>query len=346
MGQPTVIWEITHSCNLPCVHCPSAADDERPIGQDLSTYEAYKTIDQIALLKPGRVVICGGDPLERQDLFQIIDYARRRGLKPMVELVATPNLTTETLVRLRDSGAARAIFIVNGPTSSHHDRMMGIRGSFEMTMMAIEWARNAGLPVEINSLLTRRGIADLAPIADLLTGLGIEAWNVHFVVPAGAARKLEILTPDEAERAFEILATIQETKRFRVRAVEAPGYRRYLIQRRRDDVLWSDYSNYLPDEIASCCIDDVVFIARNGAVRPSAFLPVVAGNIRYRPLFAIVRASDLFVAFRDPSNLKGKCGRCEYRYVCGGSRARAWAGTGLLFASDPMCGYQPKEARP
>lgn len=344
MGQPTIIWEITHSCNLACVHCPRSFDD-RPIADELSTYEAYKTIDQIASLKPGRFVINGGDPLERADVFQIIDYARRRGLKPAVELVPTPTLTASAIANLRNSGAAAAIFSVNGPTSSHHDKMMGIRGSFEMTMMAIEWARNAGLPVEINSLLTRRGIADLAPIADLLTGLGIEAWNVHFIVPAGAARKLEILTADEAEQAFEILATIQETKHFRVRAVEAPEYRRYLIQRRRDDVLWSDFANYLPDEIASCCIDDVVFIERNGAVRPSAFLPVAAGNIRYRPLFAIVRASDLFVAFRDPSNLKGKCGRCEYRQVCGGSRARAWAATGLLFASDPMCAYQPQEAR-
>lgn len=342
MAQPTVIWEITGSCDLYCFYCPDPVDDRRRSVEQLSTYEAYKTVDQIASLNPKKFIISGGDPLARPDLFQIVEYAHRRGLRPAVALIPTLNLTAEPVVKLHDSGAATVIFSLNGPTAALHDVSIGLRGAFERTMRAIERARTAGLAVEINTLLTRRSIGDLVAIAGLLTSLGVQAWNIYFVVPVGASRKMENLTPEEAEVAFDILATIQEkAPALKVRTVEAPGYRRFLIQRRYADVLWSDYANYLPEEIADCSMDDVVVIGRNGAVRPSELLPITAGNLRYRPLSAIVRASDVFVAFRDRSNLTGKCARCEYRQVCGGSRARSWAATGMLFGPDPICAYQP-----
>jgi MoaA/NifB/PqqE/SkfB family radical SAM enzyme len=338
MKPPNVIWEITTSCELPCVACPKRKND-RPLPSDeLPTYEAYKAVDQIVRLSPARVVITGGDPLARSDVLQILDYARRRGLEPAVALSPTSNLTPESIAALQKNGAARLIFSINGPTPQAHDVRNGVAGSFDATVKAIGWARDVEIPIEIDTIVTR-GI-DLPAIAALVSGFGIKAWNVHFLVPAGASRRLEMITAEEAEHVFEILASIQETRPFRIRTVEAPEYRRYLIQRYTD--VWSDFATYFPDEIADAAIDDVVFIGANGAVRPSEFLPVAGGNIRFRSLFGIVHASDLFVACRDRSNLTGKCGRCEFREPCGGSRARAWAATGVLFSTDPLCAYQPR----
>jgi radical SAM protein with 4Fe4S-binding SPASM domain len=341
MTHPTVLWEITRACALECTHCPKPDDDGRPGSEELSTYEAYKTIDQIGSLAPRQFIITGGDPLARPDLLQIIDYAKRRGLKPAVALSATPNLTPQAVDALRANGATTLIFALNGSSPLSHDVVSGVPGAFQQTLKAIRAAVGAGIPVEIDTLITRRNVSEMNAIADLLASLGIEAWNVHFVVPVGNARKLEILTADEAERVFEVLATVQRNNRFRVRTVEAPEYRRYLLQN-RTDAQWADFATDCPEEIADCSIDDVVFIGANGAVRPSELLPIAAGNIRFRPLFGIVRGSDLFVAFRDRGNLTGKCARCEFKEVCGGSRARAWAMTGLLFGPDPLCVYQPK----
>ena len=340
MTQPTVLWEITRACALHCVHCETADSTE---SEELSTYEAYKTIDQIAAIKPADFIITGGDPLARPDLDQIIDYARRRGLEPAVALSPTPNLTPESLTKLRECGARRVIFAINGATSLRHDLLTAV-GSFDLTMTAIDLARAAGLSIEIDTLVTRRNVSEIGAIADLAEATGATSWNVHFVVPVGPSRKLEILTAVEAEHAFEVLAAVQRAKRFRVRTVEAPEYRRYLIQNREDQAHWADFDTDSPAGISDCTVDDIVFISATGAVRPSEFLPLAAGNVRYRPLFGIVRGSDLFVAYRDRGNLTGKCARCDYRAVCGGSRARAWAMTGMLFGPDPLCIYDPPPA--
>lgn len=330
MGQPTVIWEVTRS-------------DGRRF-DELSTYEAYKTLDQIALLKPGDFIITGDDPLARHDILELVDYARRRGLKPAIHLIPSENLTPQAIDRLRPSGAAALILGLNGASSYSHDAVTGMRGSFTMTINAISWANRAGIAVEIHTLLTSRNITELIPLADLLADLGVKAWCVSFPVRTATSRKRDILTAREAERAFEILASIEEADRMHIRTMEAPEYRRYLIQRGTSDPLWADFANYIPADAGGHAIDDVVFIEANGAVRPSEFLPISAGNVRYQPLYAIVRASDLFVAFRDRTNLTGKCGRCDFKQLCGGSRARAWATTGLLFGPDPLCAYQPPMA--
>jgi radical SAM protein with 4Fe4S-binding SPASM domain len=341
MSQPTVLWEITRSCALKCIHCDHGESSNGTKSEELSTYEAYKTIDQIVALRPAEFIITGGDPLARPDLDQVIDYARRRGLEPAVALSPSPNLTSEWLTKLRDSGARKVIFAINGSTSHRHDLLTAVRGSFDLTMTAINLARAAGLTIEIDTLITRRNFSEIEAIADLVDLIEATAWNVHFLVPVGPSRKLEILSAAEAERAFAALAAVQSAKRFRVRTVEAPEYRRYLIQNREDQQQWADLDADVPADIADCTVDDIVFISATGAVRPSEFLPLAAGNVRYRPLFGIVRGSDLFVAFRDRSNLNGKCSRCEFREVCGGSRARAWAMTGLLFGTDPLCIYNP-----
>jgi MoaA/NifB/PqqE/SkfB family radical SAM enzyme len=341
MTRPTVLWEITRACALDHPHRPKPDNDVRRDSEELSTYEAYKTVDQIATLAPRQFIITGGDPLARLDLLQIVDYATCRGLKPAIALSATPNLTPQAIKALRRNGARTLIFALNGSSPLRHDGFRGTRGSFQQTLEAVRVAVASRLAVQIDTLITHRNVSEINALADLLASLRIEAWNAHFLVPAGNARKLEILTAEEAERAFELLATVQRNNRFRVRTVEAPEYRRYLLQK-RIDAQWADFATDYPEEIADCSIDDVVFIGATGAVGPSEFLPIAAGNVRFLPLSGIVRGSDLFVALRDRGNLTGKCARCEFKEVCGGSRARAWAMTGWVFGPDPLCVYQPR----
>ncbi len=203
----------------------------------------------------------------------------------------------------------------------------------------MRWARDAGLAVEVNTLVTRRTVSDLAAIADLIKVFEIAAWNIYFLVPIAGSRTIEVIAAEEAERAFSIIAGIAATAQFQVHTFEAPHYQRYLLQQgSSSSASWPDFSGYVS---ASTTIEDTVFITAEGDVRPGEFLPLNAGNVRNRLLSSVYRASDLFVALRDRSNLRGKCARCEYRAVCGGSRARAWAVTGDVFASDPLCAYQP-----
>ena len=309
--QPNVIWELTRACAAHCLHCPIGSTAERnPF--ELSTYEAYKTLDQIADLKPGRFVISGGDPLFREDVYQLTEYATRRGLEPLIALSPTRELTRSAVQRLKRNGVRRVV--------------IGIDDLFPppTTLSAIEWARECGIEVEINTRVMNRNAAKLPQILEMIENLGAEAWNLYFLVPIGAPAE-EMPTSEQVEDVFEFVEA-EASQRIEVRIFEAPHYARFLAETHSPLANQSSTPN--------------VFIAFNGDVRPGEFVPIGAGNVRYRALGAIVRAGDVFVALRDRSNLKGRCGRCDYAETCGGSRARAFATTGDLFGSDPLCIYE------
>lgn len=335
--HPTVLWELTRLCDLHCRGCPSGANEERD-PNELSTYEAYKTIDQIAALQPRELTITGGDPLQRDDVYQIVDYARRRGLDPALVLTTSRELTFDAIAALRANGLTRAVFSIDGSTAAIHESLHGVGGTFAATLRAVRAAERAGLRIEMNTLVTRRNAGDLEAIVELLRPLSIERWNVHFVVPIGASRQLEMLTAAEVEQVFATLDAIRARERFTLRVAEAPHYRRFRLQQilearlAGDDDAWSDSIDRAHSS---------VYISHSGEVRPSEFAPHSAGNLRFRPLGDIYRGSDLFVALRDPENLRGKCRECDYRTLCGGSRARAYAMTGDLFGADPLCAYEP-----
>jgi len=336
--HPAVVWEVTRACGLHCQHCPMGAEAQRsPL--ELSTYEGYKTIDQIAALEPSRFVISGGDPLEREDVFQFIEYAKRRGLDPAVALSPTAALTQRAIAEIARKGASRIAISLDDATALRHDALRGIPGTFAATLDAIRWAREAFIAVEINTLVSRRNAPHLSEILELIDSLGADAWNLYFLVPVGGAKNVDVLTAEEVERVFDFIDGAAET--IKVRVIEAPHYRRHRIEKMSGQ--WPDFAGYQSDESAPATHDarGVIFISHSGEVRPSELLPLSAGNIRYRSLGAIFRGGDLFVALRDARNLKGKCARCEYARVCGGSRARAFAATGDLFGSDPLCAYEP-----
>jgi len=350
--HPTVMWELTRACDLHCRGCPTGADERRG-SNELTTYEAYKTIDQIASLKPRELIITGGDPLERGDVGQIIDYARRRGLEPALALSPTSQLTYDSLARLQREGLTHVIFPVDGSTAEIHESIHDVANTWGRTLRAMRWADCAGLRIEVNTLVCRRNAGDLLAIADLIRPFGITRWNLHFLVPAGPSKNIEMLTAIEAESMFGVIDEIRMRENFAVRIVEAPHYRRWRLQQSLREKLreveqWPDFASYQTEdhaaELRECTRDGAqgfVFISHAGDVRPGEFVPQSAGNLRYRSLGTIYRGSDLFVALRDLDNLKAKCRRCDFRHVCGGSRARASAMTGNLFGTDPLCAYEP-----
>jgi radical SAM protein with 4Fe4S-binding SPASM domain len=345
-----VMWELTRACKLSCAHCPVGSQPRRsPL--ELSTYEAYKTIDQIVSLNPDEVLLTGGDPLERADFTQLLDYARRRGLATSLMVNPSPSLTGATIGKLKRSGLSRLIVSLDSPTPDRHDAGRGISGQFGSTLLAIRWARTAELPVEINTLLNRRNIEDLNTMAEFLGDVDVQRWNVFFLVPVGGSKAVPALTAEEAELVFGKLYDLSQRVPFPIRTFEAPHYRRFVLQKAVEQRLRA-VDHYFDAETtglriaddsgrAAVAVTNSLYITHTGEVTVSPFLALTAGNVRYQSLSTIHRYGELFAAMRDEVNLKGKCGRCEFRTVCGGSRARAFAMTGDLFASDPLCAYQP-----
>jgi len=348
-----VIWEVTQACDLACVHCRASAQPRRhPL--ELSTADAYRLIDEVAALRAPVFVLTGGDPLKRPDIYQLVEYATSCGVRISLTPSATPLLTREALVRLQASGLARLAISLDGPTAAIHDAFRRVPGSYEWTLRAVRWAGEIALPAQINTTITRHNLAQLDDMIALLETLEIVLWSVFFLVPTGRGQSTDLITAEEFEQVFEELYQTSLRVKFDIKSTEAQHYRRFLLQKRTEarrngvamDEMAKVFGATSADGIgrAPRGINDgkgFVFISHLGEVFPSGFLPVSAGNVRRHSLADLYRNSPLFTALRDTANLKGKCGECEFREVCGGSRARAYALSGDMFAEEPNCVYQP-----
>lgn len=350
-----VIWETTQACDLACLHCRACAQPLRS-PQELSTQEAEGLIDQVSRMGAPLFVLTGGDPLKRPDIYSIVEYGARRGVRISMTPSATPLLTRAAIVRLRDCGLARLAVSLDGSTAEIHDVFRGVRGSYALTLDAVRWAGGLGLPAQINTTITRRNLADFDNMVALLKTFDMVLWSVFFLVPTGRGQLQDLVTAEEFEEVFAKLASVSKSIHFDIKTTEAQHYRRYLAQQRaaqrRNNAHPASMTLGKPlgDGIgrAPRGLNDgkgFVFISHRGEVFPSGFLPLAAGNIRAAPLAEIYRNAPLFRQLRDTSNLKGKCGRCEFREICGGSRSRAYALTGDPFEADPSCVYQPRETR-
>jgi radical SAM protein with 4Fe4S-binding SPASM domain len=325
------MWEVTRACKLSCIHCPGGAQQKRSQAE-LSTYEAYKTIDQIASLDPEELILTGGDPLERPDLLQLVDYARRRGVRPSLSAAATSLLTGASIGKLKRNGLVSIALPVDSACRERFEASRGVKGLFTATLMAMRWARTANLRLEINTLVTPDNVEELETIASLVSDVEASRWNIYFPIQA-------TFTPEVAENIFSRLAEIGTRASFDIRTFEAPQFARFLAQHPDAD----GFFGRLPLSTAVSDRRDMLFVSHTGEVSISPFLPLGAGNVRYQPLASLYSNSDLLAVVRDDANLRGKCGRCEFKHICGGSRARAFAASGDLFATDPLCSYQPGE---
>lgn len=321
----TVAWEITRACPLRCQHCRAEAQPRRDPAE-LTTEEGYRLIDDAAGMGTRVLVITGGDPLARPDVFDLITAVRDSGMHPGFSPSVTPRLTAKALSRAVAAGAGTVHLSLDGATPATHDAFRGVRGSFERTLTAIDMATQAGARLQVGTTVARSTVADLPAIASLLDGR-VDLWTLFFLVPTGRAQASDVLDPAAHEATLRWLADTEHP--FAVRTIAAPTYRRVLAER------GGTHGPAVNDG------NGFAFVSHVGDVCPSGFLQLPVGNVRDAPLHHWYRDAPLFRRLRDPDALGGKCGRCEHKTRCGGSRARAWALTGDPLASDPSCAYQP-----
>lgn len=333
-----VAWEVTRACGYRCLHCRADAQPHALPGQ-LDHREARRLIARLAEFSGTTLVLTGGDPLLRPDLVDITTRAAAGGLGVALTPSATPRVTPARLGALADAGLGSVAISLDGATPDAHDGMRGITGSFARTLSILGMARGLGLRTQVNTTVTRRSAPELERIARIVEQAGVGMWSVFFLVPVGRAPSDLVLDAHETESVLNRLADIAARAPYRLKVTEAPAYRRVLAQRSRAAGEGSAPVAMPPPVNGG---RGFMFISHDGDVSPSGFLPIVAGNVREASPVEIYRSSSLFRSLRDTSLLRGRCGACEYREACGGSRARAWTMTGDLFGDDPTCAHQPE----
>lgn len=329
-----VIWEMTRACALACRHCRASAVCRRDPAE-LSTQEAEAFIDQVKRADPKIFILTGGDPMFRPDLVHLVRYATERGLHVALSPSATPRFLKADLAALKAAGLKRMSLSLDGSTKESHDTFRGVRGPWDWTMRGLELARQHSISVQINTTFTRQNLGEFDQFVELLKQIQPEVWSVFQLVPTGRAKSEDLLTGPEMERLFERLAEVAQEVDFSIKTTEGMHYRRVAWQR------WKQKGGKQPFSAAIGDGKGFVFVSHKGEVFPSGFLPMQAGNVRQDELIDVYRNSPLFKQLRDPSQLQGKCGRCEFKTLCGGSRARAWALTGDVMGAEPLCIYQP-----
>jgi MoaA/NifB/PqqE/SkfB family radical SAM enzyme len=331
-----VYWELTRACDLACRHCRAEAVRFRH-PDELDTAAGLRLLERLAAFgdpKP-HVVLTGGDPLKRGDLFVLIAAARALGLAVSVAPSATPLLGAAEIRQLKEAGVEAISLSLDGSTPERHDAFRGIAGTFERTLAAARAACDAGLPFQINTLAARETLGDLPAIYRLASALGAARWSLFFLVSVGRGTMLEPITAAETEHLMGWLAGLGPHPV--VTTTEAPHFRRVLLQR------WAGGAGGAGGHGAGIRDGNgILFISHTGEVNPSGFLPLAAGNVRTDDVVMIYRESDLFRTLRRADLLAGRCGRCEFHWQCGGSRARAYAAGGDAFGEDPLCAYQPR----
>ncbi len=342
-----VIWEVSQACDLACRHCRASAQPERN-PNELSTVESLELLRQIRALGDPLMVFTGGDPLKRPDLFELLQASTDLGLRTTVTPSATPLLTEAAIDQFKACGVARMAISLDGPDAETHDEFRGVAGSFDSSLLALRHAARIGLETQINTTVTRHNRHQLDQMVEVVSREQARLWSVFFLVVTGRAQLSDDLTAAEYESVFEFLYRTSLRVPFDIKTTEAQHYRRYVAQqRKRAGIAVLTPSGNAGGIARQAGINDgkgFLFISHTGEIYPSGFLPIAAGNIRQSPLAEAYRDSTLFRVLRDTDQLAGKCGACEYRNLCGGSRSRAWALTGDYLQSDPRCVYIPSRS--
>jgi radical SAM protein len=339
-----IYWEVSQACALACRHCRAEAIPT-PHPMELTLEEGCRFLCQIRDFGEPlpQLILTGGDPLQRADLFCLIDEARRLGISISITPAATPALTREVLVRLKEHHVEGLGLSLDGSLPESHDSIRGVAGTFERTLQAIRWAQELQIPLQVNTLVAEETVHEIPAVYDLLKGYSVTRWSLFFLISVGRGKVLQPLSPQEGEELMGWIFEISNSAPFVVATTEAPSFRRVAIERMRAGGLSGDQLKGGAGSRSFGIRDGhgIMFVSCTGDIYPAGFLPLVVGNVRKDRLADIYRNAPTFRALHDPKQFAGRCGFCEYNAVCGGSRARAYAATGDPLASDPFCDYEP-----
>lgn len=342
-----VYWEMTQACGLACKHCRAEAMPQaHPL--ELKTPESMAFLNQLVDFGDPlpHLILTGGDPLSRSDLFPLIDYACGLGLEVSITPSATPLLTNDAITNLKEHGIQSLGLSLDGSTAEKHDAIRAVPGTFERTMEAARHAGRLNLPIQVNTLVADENAADLPAIYHLLkNSFPVMRWSLFFLISVGRGKALNEVSPQVGEEIMRWVFDLVPRAPFAIKTTEAPSYRRIAIEKMRA-------SGTSSSEMKSTAVykgfqirdgHGIVFVSNLGDIYPSGFLPLCCGNVRKSSLVEVYRESEVFRALHSPDQFRGKCGACEYSHICGGSRARAFAYTGDVLETDPFCPYVPAE---
>lgn len=347
----TIAWEVTRACAFACVHCRADAQHRRD-PRELSTEEGYALIDRFKAFGNPILIFTGGDPMMRPDLFELISYATEQGLRCSLTPTATALPTKERLLKAKEAGIRRIALSLDAPSARVHDDFRQVEGSWERTMNILRNAQAAGLSAQVNTTVTKYNVDLLPEMVSFVEEVGAVQWSVFFLVPTGRAQIEQMISAEEHERVFNWLYDLSNESSFDIKATAAPMYRRVAIERRKADVAEGEavtfqgagfqYDDGLHRPVKG--VNDgkgFLFISHIGEIMPSGFLPLSVGTVRELDVVDAYRHDPVFKDLRDVNKLKGKCGVCEYREICGGQRGRAYGVTGDYMEVDPACLYEP-----
>ncbi len=338
-----VAWEITRNCNLNCVHCRAAAT-MGPYQGELDTAACFKLLDEIAEVGQPIVILTGGEPLLRSDIFDVARYGTDKGLR----MVMAPNgtLITEAAARqMAEAGIRRISISLDGATREVHDRFRGVAGAYDGSLNGIEMAKAAGIEFQINTTITQANLDQIPLILEKAEKLGAVAHHIFLLVPTGRGKYLvdQEIDAEQYEQTLNWFYDQREKTSLQLKATCAPHYYRILRQRAKEDGKSVSFKTHGLDAVTRGCLGGTgfCFISHRGIVQPCGFLNVNSGDITKTPFSQVWNRSEVFLKLRDFDKLTGKCGACEYKRVCGGCRARSFEATGDFMAEEPLCSYTP-----
>src|SRR5512143_204846 len=346
----TIAWEVTRACAYACVHCRADAM-HTPDPNELNTEEALRLIDRLADFGSPILIFTGGDPMMRRDLYELIAYATQKGLRCSLTPTATALPTTARPEKVRAAGIRRIALSLDAPRPEIHDSFRQVPGSWQRTIDILHRAQEAGLSVQVNTTVAKHNVDILHEMVPFIQEVGAVQWSVFFLVPTGRAMAEQMISAEQHEHVFHWLYELSQTAPFDIKATAAPMYRRVAIQRQKTatggrPVAFQGAGFQYADGLnrPTKGVNDgngFLFISHIGEIQPSGFLPITAGDVRTADVVDVYRHSKLFMDLRDPEKIKGRCGMCKFRDVCGGQRGRAYGITGDYLETDPACSYIP-----
>jgi len=338
-----IAWELTRSCNLSCVHCRASAE-YGPYEGELATQEVFRVMDEIASFSKPVIILTGGEPLLRPDIFELASYGTAKGFR-MVMATNGTLLNEEIVQKMKTSGIQRISISIDGPTSETHDAFRKVKGSFEGSLRGIEMAKRGGIEFQINTTITQVNLQQIPDILRLAVDLGAVALHIFLLVPTGRGKDLkdqEISAQDYEKTLHWFYEQINKVP-LQLKATCAPHYYRILRQRAKKEGKKVIPKTQGLDAMTRGCLGGIsfCFISHIGQVQPCGYLELNCGNVREKHFREIWMKSDIFQNLRNTDGYRGKCGRCEFRKICGGCRARAYELSGEYMAEEPYCVYEP-----